>query len=189
MNYILLTLLPLIFVRISPFTSHAAANGQFMLFEALAYRKYQPHQLFKKSFVEDILIARFFKKQKLKIACLTGEKRIRCRMYQSYKDALNGFSKNVFMFFGNIPFFAKIFWMFSALGFIPVLFALPQYMAYYFIVLVFTLILYSLISRQNIGYNLLFFPLQQLFFMRIIGKALLTRKYKKLEWKERNIYS
>lgn len=189
MNYILLTLLPLIFVRISPFTSHAAANGQFMLFDASAYRKYQPHRTFKKSAAEDIVIARFLKKQKLKIACLTGEKRIRCRMYQSYREAVNGFSKNVFMFFGNLPVFALVFCMFSAFGCIPVLFALPQYWPCYLVTLVLIPISYSLVSRQNIVSNLLLFPIQQLFFMKIIYKAFITRKNKRLEWKERNIYS
>lgn len=189
MNYILLTILPLIFVRTSPFTSHAAANGQFMLFDAFTYRKIQPHKMFKDFAVEDIAIARFFKKQKLKIACLTGEKRIMCRMYSSYKEAVNGFSKNVFMFFGNKPVLAVLFWLFSAIGFVPVLSAISQFIAYYFLALVVILLVYSSVSRQNIGLSLILFPFHMLVFMRIIAKALLTMKYKRLEWKERNIYS
>ena len=119
MNYILLTLLPLILVRVSPFKSHAAANGQFMLFDAEIYKKLQPHQQFKESAVEDIAISRFYKQQKIKTACLTGEKRIQCRMYTSYKEALNGFSKNIFMFFGNVPVLAFLFWACATLGFVP----------------------------------------------------------------------
>ena len=188
MNYILLTLLPLIFVRISPFTSHVAANGQFMMFDATTYRKIQPHLCFKNSAVEDIAIAGLFKKQKLKVACLTGEKRIQCRMYKSYKEAVSGFSKNIFMFFGNIPVFAFLFWIFSALGFIPVLVALPQYLAYYLAGTIISLILYSAISRQNIFLNIILFPFQLLFFMTIIGKAFFMKRQKKLEWKGRNIY-
>jgi glycosyltransferase involved in cell wall biosynthesis len=189
MNYILLTLLPLIFVRVSPFTSHAAANGQFMLFDAETYKKTQPHQLFKNSAVEDITIAVFFKKQKKKTACITGEKRIQCRMYTSYKEAVNGFSKNVFMFFGNIPVFAILFWMFSALGFIPVLVALPHYLIYYLGGMVLVLMLYSFISRQNIFINTILFPAQMIFFLTIMGNAILKRKHNEFEWKERNIYS
>lgn len=85
MNYILLTLLPLIFVRMSPFKSHTAANGQFMLFESKTYFELEPHKQFKNSAVEDIAISKFYKKQKIKIACLIGEERIQCRMYDSYK--------------------------------------------------------------------------------------------------------
>ena len=63
MNYILLSMLPLILVRKSPFFPHSAANGQFMFFEAQDYRKFQPHKTFRKSAVEDVAIARFYKKQ------------------------------------------------------------------------------------------------------------------------------
>jgi glycosyltransferase involved in cell wall biosynthesis len=188
MNYILLTLLPLIFVRVSPFTSHAAANGQFMLFDAETYKKTQPHLLFKKCAVEDIAIARFYKKERIKLACLTGEKRIQCRMYSSYIEAINGFSKNVFMFFGNMPVVAFLFWGFSAIGFVPIVIALPQYIAYYFVALIVVLALYSFISKQNIGLNIILFPFQLLFFITILGSAFLMRKHKKLKWKERNIY-
>ncbi len=189
MNYILLTLLPLVFVRVSPFKSHAAANGQFMLFDSETYRKIQPHHLFKKSAVEDIKIARHYKKEKLKIACLTGERRIQCRMYKTYKEAVKGFSKNVFIFFGNIPLLAFLFWAFSAFGFIPVWLALPQFLTYYFAVLVSVLLLYSLVGRQNSVINLLLFPFHLLFLITILGKAIKVKKNKKLEWKERNIYS
>lgn len=189
MNYILLTLLPLVFVRISPFKSHAAANGQFMLFDAEIYRKIQPHLLFKNSAVEDIKIARHFKKVKLKIACITGEKRIQCRMYQSFNEAVKGFTKNVFMFFGNVPFLAFLFWAFSAFGFIPVWLALPHFLTYYFAVLVSVLLLYSLVGRQNSVINLLLFPFHLLFLITILGKAFKVKKNKKLEWKERIIYS
>ncbi len=188
MNYILLTLLPLIFVRISPFASHAAANGQFMLFDAETYKKIQPHRLFKNSAVEDIAIIRLFKKEKINVACLTGDKRIQCRMYKSYRETINGFSKNIFMFFGNRPVVAFSFWLFSAFGFIPVLVGLPQYIAYYFIGLVLILLFYSLISHQNSALNIFFYPLQLVSFILIIGNAFLIRKNKKLEWKERNIY-
>ena len=189
MNYILLTLLPLIFVRVSPFTSHAAANGQCMLFDAETYKKLQPHQLFKNSAIEDIAIARLFKKEKIRISCVTGEKRIQCRMYTTYQEAVNGFSKNVFMFFGNIPVLGFLFWVLSAFSFIPVLVALPQYLVFYVIILIFNLSLYSLVSRQNIISNIFLFPLHLAFFITIMVKALLSRKNKEIEWKERNIYS
>ncbi|GAB1415713.1 hydroxychlorobactene glucosyltransferase CruC [Paludibacter sp.] len=189
MNYILLTLLPLVFVRVSPFKSHAAANGQFMLFDSETYRKIQPHHLLKKSAVEDIKIARHYKKEKLKIACLTGERRIQCRMYKTYKEAVKGFSKNVFIFFGNIPLLAFLFWAFSAFGFIPVLLAMPHFLIYYLATLLSILLLYSFVSRQNSVLNIIFYPFHLLFLTVILGNAFKVKKHKKLEWKERNIYS
>lgn len=187
MNYILLTLLPLIFVRISPFKSHAAANGQFMLFNAATYDKIQPHMLFKKSAVEDISIARFFKKQRIKIACITGEKRIRCRMYKSYREALNGFSKNVFMFFGNIPVFAFLFWLFAAFGIIPIAIVMHEYVIFYILGIISIQFFYSIVSKQNFFLSVILFPFQLIFLLQILVNAIFIKRQKKYLWKERRI--
>ncbi len=189
MNYILLTLLPLIFVRKSPFISHAAANGQFMLFKTDTYRHINPHLLFKNEVVEDIVIARYFKKKKIRIACVTGESRLRCRMYSSYNEALSGFSKNIFMFFGNYSSLAMLFWLFSTFGFLPVIFELPQFICGYFGLFIGSLLLYSSLSRQNLMYSIFLFPLQLIFLLQVMGNTILQRKNNTMEWKKRNIYS
>jgi len=189
MNYILLTLLPLIFVRISPFSSHSAANGQFMLFNANHYKKHQPHKMFKTSPVEDIVISRFYKRQNIKIACITGDNRIKCRMYESYKGALNGFAKNVLMFFGNKPVLALLFGMFAVFGFIPLILLSSELLLLYFIVIIIIQILYSFISRQNSVINTLLFPLQLLFLFQVLITSILNKKFKQYSWKGRNIYS
>ena len=187
MNYILLTLLPLIFVRISPFSSHSAANGQFMLFDASVYRKFQPHRHFKSSAVEDISISRFFKKKKIKIACITGEKRVECRMYTSYEAALNGFTKNVFMFFGNNPIIAFVFWTLSTLGFMPVIIWKWQYFPVYLLLVLLIQLIYSAAGRQNPLTNTAFFPLQLGFLLQVMVKSLSLKKQKQSTWKGRNI--
>ncbi len=189
MNYILLTLLPLIFVKLSPFASHSAANGQFMLFNTRTYKKFQPHKTFKSSPVEDIAISRYFKQQKIKIACLTGEKRIKCRMYKSYKEAKSGFAKNVFMFFGNHPVLAFLFWVFATLGFIPVLISLPEFLLIYFIAIIAILLLYSYTSKQNMLLNIILFPAQLVFLFQVMMKSVFIKKNKEYTWKGRNIYS
>ncbi len=190
MNYILLTLLPLIFVRTSPFASHSAANGQFMLFNADIYKENQPHKRFKNAAVEDILISRYFKQKNIKIACITGENRIQCRMYKNYKDALNGFSKNIFMFFGNSTILAFIFALLSTLGFIPVLMAFPNILFIYFAVLFIILVSYSYISQQNRILGVLLFPFQLIFLFHVMIISIINKKYKKhSSWKGRNIYS
>lgn len=189
MNYILLTLLPLICVRTSPFKSHAAANGQFMLFDADTYRKVQPHELFRHSPVEDLSISRHLKKQKIKTACLTGEKRVKCRMYKSYNQAFQGFSKNVLMFFGNKPLFAFLFWTFAAFGFLPVLLCQPQHLLLYMAGMLLVLSTYSITGKQNVLYNILFFPLHLVFLLNIIVKNMALNKQQQFTWKGRNIYS
>mgnify|MGYP001584351259 CR=1 FL=1 len=51
MNYILLSLLPLILVRKSGFSSLAAANGQFMLFDSKIYKTYKLQEKMKRKSV------------------------------------------------------------------------------------------------------------------------------------------
>jgi glycosyltransferase involved in cell wall biosynthesis len=189
MNYILLSLLPLIFVRISPFKSHSAANGQFMLFDAEVYQKIQAHKLFKNSVVEDISIAAHFKKNKIKIACLTHENRVKCRMYNSYNSARKGFSKNVFMFFGNKAFFAFAFWTIVSFGFIPVLQALPDYLGFYFAGIIISLILYAYVSMQNIFLSVVLFPAHLFFLLQVLINGLRVKTKKHIVWKGRYIQS
>ncbi|MDP4225426.1 MAG: glycosyltransferase family 2 protein [Bacteroidota bacterium] len=188
MNYILITLLPLIFVRVSPFKSHAAANGQFMLFEAEIYKKWQPHEQFKNSSVEDIAISRFYKSRKIKTACTTGEKRIQCRMYHSYNDALNGFSKNIFMFFGNVPILAFVFWTFSTLSVVPIIIYNFHIAFAYLLAVVFIQIVYAINCQQSVITTVLYFPANMFFMLQVMIKALMVKKQKNYTWKGRNIY-
>ena len=187
MNYILITLLPLIYVRVSPFRSHAAANGQFMLFEAVNYKRLQPHLTCRQTAVEDVAIARYYKRQKIKIACVTGLRRVQCRMYNSYNEALNGFSKNIFAFFGNVPALAFLFWGFAALGWIPLAVAHASYLPLWLLLAVLIQAGYALVTQQNPVTTVLLFPLQLLFMLHVMLKALIDKKRKTQRWKGRNI--
>lgn len=188
MNYILLTLLPLVFVRFSPFKSHTAANGQFILFESKTYFELEPHKQFKNSAVEDISISKFYKRQKIKIACLIGEERIQCRMYNSYKDALNGFSKNIFMFFGNSPIMAFIFWAFVTLGIVPIILYNINLILLYLLGVLLIQFLYAITCKQSIITTIVYFPANMFFMLRVMINALIIKKQKKYLWKGRNIY-
>lgn len=188
MNYILLTLLPLIFVRVSPFKSHSAANGQFMLFETKTYKEFEPHKEFKNSAVEDIAISSFYKSRKIKTACLIGEERIQCRMYNSYKDALNGFSKNIFMFFGNSTVLAFLFWIFVIFGVVPIILYNLYLLIPYLLAVILIQLLYAITCKQNIITTILYFPANMFFMLRVMVKSLILRKNKNYTWKGRNIY-
>ena len=188
MNYILLTLLPLILVRKSTFSSLAAANGQFMLFRSDTYREHMPHSIFRGNRIEDIEIARYLKRRKLKIACLAGNTSIQCRMYQNYQEAINGFSKNVIGFFGNSFILAILFWLVTTFGFLIVLFTTP---ILFFLVLLGLIIsvriMVSMTSGQNILRNLLFIIPQQAAIGLFILKAFINSVKKQYKWKGRNI--
>ncbi|MFN8255986.1 MAG: glycosyltransferase family 2 protein [Bacteroidales bacterium] len=188
MNFILLSLLPLILVRKLKFSSLAAANGQFMLFDAQIYQKYKPHELMKDNKVEDIEIARFYKSEKITIACLAGNENISCRMYQSFKEAVNGFSKNVVNFFGNSYLLTLMFWLITSFGFIVILFSMDyKFLMFYLIIILFTRIMISLTSRQSVLYNILLIIPQQLALGMFIYKSVMNKFKKQHQWKGRNI--
>jgi glycosyltransferase involved in cell wall biosynthesis len=186
MNYILLTLLPLVLVFKSKIPALAAANGQFMLFERAKYLKTLPHEKFKNNKVEDIEIARYFKQNNIAIACLLGNSTIECRMYNGFNEAVNGFSKNVVNFFGNSFVVAIIFWIITTFGFVFFLYDLKILFLYFFTVLI-TRIMVSIVSKQNVLVNLILIIIQQLSFGLFVYKALVNKLKKQYEWKGRNI--
>ena len=188
MNYILLSLLPLVLVRISKFISLSAANGQFMFFSAGIYHSIKPHILMKGNKVEDISISRYLKEKDHKIACLVGDDNISCRMYTGFRDAVEGFSKNVIAFFGNSFFPAIVFWLITSFGFLaPWLFLSKLLFLSYLIAYLLTRVLISIGSHQCISENLIFIiPLQ--FSMGIfIYKAFINKYFRIFQWKGRSI--
>lgn len=199
MNWILLSLLPLVLVRLSKKPSLAAANGQFILFDGDVYRKLKPHEMVRSSLVEDIEMMRQIKRLKpdpgrrrslrnrYRTAVITGDSRISCRMYNNFDEAVHGFSKNVLHFFGSSLVWTFIFLFLTG----PVIILLPIYS--WKLTVLFLLagllirILISLTSRQNIIYNIIFAPLQQLSLYFIVYKAIRFRSAGEYIWKGRKI--
>lgn len=188
MNYILLSLLPLFLVRRSGFSSISAANGQFMFFDTDIYRAFEPHKRFKHEKVEDIQIARFLKKKKMKIACLTGNDDISCRMYDNYEEAMEGFSKNVAAFFGNSYLLAIIFWLITFTGIIWIMTFLPWfYTPIYILITAGTRIFISITSRQKVADNILLHYTQLYNLGLLIKRSIKHKRNKTYQWKGRNI--
>lgn len=188
MNYVLVSLLPLILVRKSKNPSLSAANGQFMLFDKSVYLEYQPHKKFSNSVVEDIKIARFLKSKGIRVACMLGDDRIKCRMYNDFNSAFSGFSKNILHFFGNSFLLSLTFWIVNFLGFLFVFLYLKDFSFVYLIVILFTIFLTSIVSEQSFVYNVLTFIPRQVIFLFLILNALLIRFTKRYKWKGRNVY-
>ncbi|MCD8166735.1 MAG: glycosyltransferase family 2 protein [Bacteroides sp.] len=190
MNWILLSLLPLILVRISPMVSLTAANGQCMLFETRAYRETEPHRVCRDKAVEDMAIMKLFKKKKLRVATLLGTGNIYCHMYRELQEGINGFTKNIVEMLGGIPLLALLF--VTAITVAPVwiwFYLSPGLSAIYIALMVLMHIFISIKSRQQTGLNLLLLLPQLIIIWIILLKALAGRKKQKIIWKERNIYS
>jgi hypothetical protein len=148
-----------------------------------------PHETLRNNKVEDIAIARFYKKNKLNIGCLVGNKTIECRMYSGFHDAVDGFSKNVTEFFGNSFILAILFWFITAFGFLFVWFALPSvfFISYLFIYFAMRICI-SIVSKQKITDNLIFLIPQLISFGLFIYKAFIYRYILDYKWKGRSIY-
>ena len=188
MNWILTSLLPLPLIKSTKQSSLAAANGQFMLFEAGNYHKNQWHKRFKKQAVEDINIMRAIKKQNNKGHTLLSNGQIKCRMYTNFQEALNGFSKNTHEFFGKSYMLMGLFALITTFGFIPVYFYSGiAGLGLYFLGAVLLRLFTSLASRQNAIYNILLAPLQQLAFLFIIYRSVLNKARGYGVWKGRRI--
>jgi ABC-type multidrug transport system fused ATPase/permease subunit len=184
----LLSLLPLVLVRKSSNPSFAAANGQFMLFQAEIYQELKPHEAVKNSKAEDIEISKLFKRKNKKVACLVGNHEITCRMYENFNEAVNGFSRNVIMYFGNSFVLATLFWLVTSSGFIVVYisFSLSLFFLWLTVTLL-TRIIISVISNQPVVQNLVLAIPQQVTLGIFIFKAF-TKKFKnQYTWKGRNI--
>lgn len=190
MNFILLTLLPLILVRKSMFDSLAAANGQFMFFDAETYHKNQPHALLRGNKVEDIAIARLLKKRQYRIACQATEHQVSCRMYRNYKEAVRGFSRNIAAYFGNSKVMAFMFWLLTTLSLVPFLYSSSwKFMVACLITIIATRILVIVTSKQPLFNTLKYLPQQQWAMGQFILESI-RHQYKKQEiWKGRNISS
>ena len=188
MQIILLTLLPLPLVRLSGFPSLSAANGQYMLFRHETYKELEPHGQFRMSRAEDIEIARHLKRQRRRVSCLTGIRGVRCRMYHTLPEAVEGFSKNVTHFFGNSSVAAILYWLVTTLGFIPFVVAEEwDWLWLWLAATLLTRIAATLTAGMRMCDNLLLFLPQQLMLGDFILRSLINRRKNRFTWKGRKI--
>lgn len=82
------------------------AIGQFMLFHRQAYDQIGGHAAIRHEVAEDLALGRRVKGHGLRWRLADGSTRIRCRMYHSFREVFQGFSKSLFPGFQyNVPLF------------------------------------------------------------------------------------
>jgi glycosyltransferase involved in cell wall biosynthesis len=187
MNWILVSMLPLILVEYSSRTSLSAANGQFMLFDAGIYRKCRWHEKARFHKVEDIEIVKLIKREGYRSITLLSNGMIRCRMYRDLRESIEGFSKNVTAFFGNSALLTILFTVITSFGLFVLIFTSYLYTAVYVILSVMLRIVISIQSRQNVLTNILLIIPQQIAFIVVVFKALYNKSVKYGIWKGRQI--
>ncbi len=186
MNWLLLTFLPFEKVLMSKNENYVAANGQFILIKRKTYDLIGGHKEVKGNVVEDMELARAVKRKNEKVITCLGDQAISCRMYESFGDSLNGFSKNFYPGFKVSKFvFLILITLFLILFFVPLFLILVNSI---FIVIILLIMLerifVSIMSRQNWLLNLALHFIQMP-IMYFLGIRSLFKK--NILWKGRSI--
>lgn len=183
----LLSLLPLFLIRRCRWSSFSAANGQLMLFRSSDYNKYRFHEKVKDQLAEDIEIMRLLKRSGLRGDTLVGCSEIKCRMYNGYADAVEGFSRNIFSMFGNSMFFFLLFSLAGLFGWIILLFLPWYFMAIYVFMVISLNIMVAVTSHQRVSESLKWLLPGIAAFYHIAYLGLKTRGTGYYEWKGRKL--
>ncbi|MFI5914951.1 glycosyltransferase [Dactylosporangium sp. NPDC051541] len=96
-----LTFLPLRAMERSPRPSLAAAGGQFLVVRRAAYERSGGHAAVRDKVLEDIELARAVKRSGGRIALADGSDLASCRMYTSWHELSDGYSKSLWASFGS----------------------------------------------------------------------------------------
>ncbi len=189
MNWLLLTFLPLKFVYKFKNPSFVAANGQFIIVDKKAYYDLGGHEKVKNRVVEDMSLARLFKKNNFKIVTFLGVDLIYAHMYDDFVSAIKGFSKNFFAGFETTYFNFSILLLFIFFSFISP-FMLIVFDIKFLLIINLILVqkfLISLKSHQHVLINLILTPLQLLLVIFVGINSMILTKKGNLNWKGRRI--
>jgi glycosyltransferase involved in cell wall biosynthesis len=190
MHYLLLSLLPLRLVEWVRQPSLAAANGQFMLFNANDYIAHQWHERARKKVVEDVEIMRDVKRNKLKGAVLLENNLIQCRMYCGFSESVNGFSKNLLAGFGNSIAGLLVFLYLTTFGIAFFYFTSEWYLlGAYFMGVIFLRSMISGMADQNPLLNVLLHVPQMLVLIYIAFHSIAGKLTRSGKWKGRKIHT
>jgi chlorobactene glucosyltransferase len=113
-----LGLLPNWMVKSNPSPAFSAANGQFMLFKREAYEAIGGHEAVQNIVLEDVVLGRHIKQAGLKQILPDGTDTVSCRMYRNGSEVWQGFSKNLYAFFGFKIAYISLFMLLNLLAFI-----------------------------------------------------------------------
>ncbi|MDW5323045.1 glycosyltransferase family 2 protein [Plantactinospora sp. KLBMP9567] len=101
LQWLWLTFLPLAAMERSPRPSLAAAGGQFMVLDRAGYRRAGGHAAVRDRVLEDIELARAVKRSGGRIALADGSRLAECRMYGSWPELRDGYTKSLWAAFGS----------------------------------------------------------------------------------------
>jgi hypothetical protein len=83
-------------------------NGQIGLWPKALYAELWPHEEVRGEVLEDVMIGRLLARHRIRVEVLNLTRILRVRMYETWRDTLDGMSKNAFRITGN-PFANALF--------------------------------------------------------------------------------
>jgi hypothetical protein len=98
-----LTFLPLGLAERTSHPSLAAANGQFLVVRRRAYQTCGGHAAKPRAVLDDIELARTFKRSGFRTAVVSGQDVASCRMYEDWGEVRDGYAKSLWSAFGSRP--------------------------------------------------------------------------------------
>jgi glycosyltransferase involved in cell wall biosynthesis len=203
-------LMPLIFAELAlayppakvsdPTLRLAAANGQFLLFRADAYRELGGHRAVRADILEDVELASLVKRRKLGLRFRTAPDALSTHMYRTTRAMIEGWTKNLALLFGNclalaawrlldlalivlLPFLAALYWHATMRG-------IPWFSAGFLIALLWLRTLwrfYARVARSHFSpLDCALSPLALPLFASILCRSwLLHRLRRSISWKGR----
>lgn len=107
------SVIPLVYARLAslfrfedvsdPHSPAAAANGQYLLVRKELYQRSGGHAAVKSEILEDVELARRIKAHGGKLLFLPGAPWVRTRMYHSFREMWQGWTKNLYLLYeGNV---------------------------------------------------------------------------------------
>ena len=184
--------LPLWLTYFSRSPSLAAANGQWIALTHEAYHKIGGHTAVSDQIVEDVELSRLAKKKDVRILTTSGIGVCKCRMYHSFSEVWEGFSKNLFglVCHKTIPFFIILSLLFAicVLPYVTIWFALQQTL--HLVIIGMNIVIRAMLSlkyKHPFFISVVFHPIGILLTILIGINSFYQVKYGSLKWKGRQI--
>jgi len=125
----------------------SAAIGQFIVVKRTVFDSIGGCEAFKKKTSEDLFLSRLVKRKGYSTRFLNISDHVKCRMYDGYKNAIQGIGKNIFDFFGKksfLLFIVMILFFFFLFFPFPLLFLCIIYSSTWTIYMIIIITLYTL---------------------------------------------
>jgi chlorobactene glucosyltransferase len=98
-SFAIFSFLPIYLVKHLRWPALSVTIGQFMLFRRSAYEAIGGFEAVRTHLVDDVSLGRNIISHDFQWRLLDGTRHVTCRMYQSFNEVVDGFSKSIFAFF------------------------------------------------------------------------------------------